>query len=137
MMHLHDARRWQRALLGNSHAEAGVCELIRSPTRCAGSPPAHLVPIVMACERIGVQSLVLRNELERWVDSGPTRTGANWQQEITAGIRGCALFILIASAAHFSTYVATEIGTALSLQKFILPFYIGSPRALVPFQPGH
>lgn len=80
---------------------------------------------------------VMKNAFRLWVDSDSISAGANWQQEIETGIRSCDIFLLIVSEAHFSTYVAMEIGSALGQRKPIIPLYIDSPQALVPYHLGH
>lgn len=71
------------------------------------------------------------------IDSSAIRPGGNWRQEIENMVRSCNLFLLIASQEHFSTYVATEVGMALGAHKPILPLYVDSPQALVPYHLDH
>lgn len=72
-----------------------------------------------------------------WIDSESIQPGSDWRSGIERAVRTCDLFILVASCAHYSSYVPVEVGMALGQRKPFLPLFIDSPQALAQYHVEH
>src|SRR5215471_13942126 len=63
--------------------------------------------------------------IDCWLDKNQIPGGSNWSQEIAHGIRGCRLFLLMASSESLqSENVSKELQMAAHHRKTILPLWL-------------